>query len=127
MRNEEDRKVREGVDPLSVKVIGQRLCHFRKAVGMTRAAAAEKLHVSYTTIANIERGKILPPASLLYSLTVKLGLNSNWLLTGCGPMTIKKAGIYRELERLMQVPEVETYLLDRLEDIKAHFKDDNET
>jgi transcriptional regulator with XRE-family HTH domain len=111
-----------GVDPLSLKVIGQRLCQFRKAMGMTRAAAAEKLHVSCTTIANIERGKILPPASLLYTLTVKLGLNSNWLLTGCEPMAIKKAEIYWELERLMQVPEVETYLLNQLKEIKTHFK-----
>ncbi len=103
------------------KMIGQRLRQFREAAGLNREDLANSLMASQSTIVNMERGISSPRTDYLYLLYIKFGLNINWLLTGKGPMNTKVTEIvekYPELVRLMQVPQVETFIRSALEDVK---------
>jgi transcriptional regulator with XRE-family HTH domain len=103
------------------KKIGRRLRQFREAAGLNREDLANTLKVSQATVANMERGIVSPKTGYLYLLYIKFGLNINWLLTGNGPMNTKITGIlekYPELVRLMQVPQVETFIRSALDDVK---------
>lgn len=56
----------------------------RQILGKTQSAFAEMLSVGQSTIADIERGRILPSSRVLTTLRIELGVNLNWIFTGEG-------------------------------------------
>lgn len=64
--------------------VGARLRTFRKEIGLTGTALAERLGTSQSFISDIERGRSGPSGDVLTALARDFGLNVSWLLTGIG-------------------------------------------
>lgn len=62
--------------------------------GITQIDLAKQLGISKTTLNNYVQGK-LPTVPILYALSVRLSVSSDWLLSG----TLGEAGSLGEMER----------------------------
>lgn len=65
--------------------LAQRLQLVRSHFGYTQAQMAEKIKVKYRSWQDYERGKNIPGGKVLEGIAL-LGINTNWVLTGHGPM-----------------------------------------
>lgn len=61
---------------------GERLIQARERLGMDRAAFANALSLSKSTLANWERGATEPPLSKLTEFAEVLGVSLDWLISG---------------------------------------------
>lgn len=66
--------------------IGDRLRHALDLMGVRINEAAEKAGIPYRSMQNYLRGEREPGAEALTAITARLGISSDWLLTGEGPM-----------------------------------------
>ena len=121
------------------KEVGKRLARFRAALGKTQSQLARELKIYQSTVTNIEKGKTFPNLSYLFYLFERYRLDLNWFLSGIGEMFVyeedrsielvsrlpchinrddNRYQKYRELIRLMQVPQIETIMLGKLLELK---------
>ncbi len=68
-------------------VIAERLRAFRLKIGLNQDEAAAKFGIAYSTYKRYEGAKIWPDSEVIAEM-MRVGLNSNWLLTGEGPMLL---------------------------------------
>lgn len=61
-------------------LIGRRLRHLRKKVGLTMVILGEKAHCSQSFISKVESGSIMPSIPMLYRLAAALGVRPSLLL-----------------------------------------------
>lgn len=118
----------------SPEIIGRRFQWFRTNSELSPEALAEELGRPVSFIHDVESGKQVPDEPVLTYLEKTYGLDCNWLLTGHSQSIpwqgykgglppgdvkafLKKAGIpfkrkkdYAELLKLLQVPEVWTFM-----------------
>ncbi len=66
--------------------VGKRLKTWRKQACLTLMQLSKKIHVSQSTLSELENGKALPSAVTLTNLCQCTNLNICWLLTGHGAM-----------------------------------------
>jgi len=132
----------------SRETVGLKFHLFRKAIKVSARKMAEEAGVNQSEIANIESGHTYPKIKFIHFLNRKYALNINWLIANDENMFIdqppvevdsryvSQSGIdpndpryeqHLELIRLLQVPEVETWMLDRLQEIKDMVKDEDLT
>ena len=83
------------------KPVGDRLRIIRELLGYTQREFCDILNVSSTSYAYYEGGDRMIPATTAIILHEKFGVNTNWLLTGKGPIYIGNANneeslIYKE-------------------------------
>ena len=69
----------------------EQLKAIRKQKDMSQADFASYLEVPTSTISNIESGARDIPKNLMKSISQKMGIDANWLLTGDGPMFLSGA------------------------------------
>lgn len=108
------------------KEIGTRFRQFRAAIHKAQYEMAEELHVTQSTIANIEGGKAFPNLTYLRHFYDNYQLDIIWLLTGDNDMFIKRDDSpekYSELLNLLQVPLIEQLINARLIEAKVLLKD----
>ncbi len=84
-------------------LIGDRLKKFRNYLKLTQRSVAETLNCNQATIADYEKGRILPSIKVLYNITENYNLDINWLLTGKGEMFLAESGETSKDERIMQL------------------------
>jgi len=65
-----------------LKMVGQRLKSWRARKGMKGSQLAESIHISRSSLSEIETGKSLPSAQTITRLMKLEGLDIFWLLTG---------------------------------------------
>lgn len=65
----------------------QRLRLIRSQLGFTQKEMAERVNVKYRSWQDYENGKSVPGGKVLGGIAL-LGVNTNWLLTGEGPMRV---------------------------------------
>lgn len=68
--------------------IGQRIKTWRKSLGLTQDAFAQKAELSKATLTGYEIGQRSPGADALGALS-RTGVDLNWLITGSGSMRIE--------------------------------------
>jgi phage repressor protein C with HTH and peptisase S24 domain len=72
--------------------VKERLREARIFLKLSQEALAIEAGSQRTTVAGYENGISLPKSEFLRELSVKFGINPNWILTGQGEMFIKTAG-----------------------------------
>ncbi len=65
--------------------LAQRIQSMRAHLGYTQAEIAARVKVKYRSWQDYESGKSIPGGKALNGIA-SLGINTNWLLTGTGPM-----------------------------------------
>lgn len=80
--------------------IQDRFKEIRNSVGVTQDNFAEKLGVSRSTIAQIERKNNLPTIELIVRIVNIYNISGDWILTGRGEMHIKTNSLEEEGEGL---------------------------
>lgn len=73
-----------------INTIGERLGHFRKAIGISQTEMSNKANLNRSYVTHIETGKSTPSFDFLVKLMDTYNLSIDWLLTGNGPMTLKE-------------------------------------
>lgn len=106
--------------------VGERFRIFRESLGKAQHELAAELHVSQSTIANIERGKAFPNISYLHHFYRFYRLNIHWMLLEQGEMLTKthpRGEKYEDLFNTMQVPIVEELIFAKFIETKAMLKE----
>jgi transcriptional regulator with XRE-family HTH domain len=83
--------------------IGQRLKDFRKKSRLTQVEFAKALHCSQATIADYEKDRMYPSATILNYIVRTYDINLNWLFTGKGEMIKPVQKKDRIISQLLQV------------------------
>ena len=86
------------------ETIGERLRRARKKAGLTQKQLAEKSGVTQVTISHLETG-ITNKTSQAYELASALGVRTDWLLTGQGPMYPGQGDLVLRKHRITEVRE----------------------
>lgn len=68
----------------------ENLKSIRKELDLSVAKFADKLEMSASTLTGYERGERTPSIKLFTQLSIKLGVNLNWFVSGKGPMFINQ-------------------------------------
>lgn len=124
--------------------VGVKLTIFRKAIKKSREELAGETGFKLKMITAYECGEKVPEIDFLHFLSMKYNLNINWILGGESKMFIKeqpkdidaayvrepllKNGLpfdkkYSELFLLMEIPDVERFIFDKLGEIKTKLRD----
>jgi len=75
------------------QLIGERLASARKRkLSLSQDAIAERLHISRTSVSNIERGKQKAPLSLLYLYCIEIDKDINEIIPSLNEVVTKKTG-----------------------------------
>ena len=122
---------------------GIKLAIFRRAIKKSRTNLAEETGVGLNKIISFELGKSYPGIDFLHFLARKYSLNINWILGGEVDMFVKekpkdvdaayvkkslfKNGLpiskeYVEFFQLMEIPEVEKFIFEKLNEVKSKLK-----
>ncbi|MFZ2853168.1 MAG: helix-turn-helix transcriptional regulator [Rhodocyclaceae bacterium] len=72
---------------LEKKAVGERLKKARTALGLTQKELFVLIEMPVPSLQDYEAGKRMPGGDALASL-IRAGINTNWLLTGKGPMLL---------------------------------------
>jgi len=104
--------------------VKERVRTARNFLKLSQEALAMETGSQRTTVAGYESGISLPRAEFLRELSIKYGINPNWILTGQGDMLneiIKKPPIIEELQKIIDqtVEPIEA----RVSQLEAFLKD----
>jgi len=105
------------------KVLGSRVAHLRKELGLTQAQLAETLGISQQMVASYEVGRRRIPVSMLPSLAHALKVQTDALL-GNETKTRSKRGpasqLQRSIERISELPKPkQRFVIEMLETVLA--------
>lgn len=105
------------------KVLGSRVAHLRKELGLTQVQLAETLEISQQMVASYEVGRRRIPVSMLPSLAQALKVQTDALL-GNETKTRSKRGpasqLQRSIERISELPKPKQRLvMEMLETVLA--------
>jgi len=78
--------------------LSERLKALRKTLRLTQEAMAKALGITFQTYNRYEKGHRIPDGEVLEKIAQTFGVNLNWLLTGEGPMFVKKPHWLEERE-----------------------------
>lgn len=105
------------------KVLGSRVAHLRKELGLTQVQLAETLGISQQMVASYEVGRRRIPVSMLPSLAQALKVQTDALL-GNETKTRSKRGpasqLQRSIERISELPKPkQRFVMEMLETVLA--------
>ena len=105
------------------KVLGSRVAHLRKELGLTQIQLAETLGISQQMVASYEVGRRRIPVSMLPSLAQALKVQTDALL-GNETKTRSKRGpasqLQRSIERISELPKPkQRFVMEMLETVLA--------
>ena len=105
------------------KVLGSRVAHLRKELGLTQVKLAETLGISQQMVASYEVGRRRIPVSMLPSLAQALKVQTDALL-GNETKTRSKRGpasqLQRSIERISELPKPkQRFVMEMLETVLA--------
>jgi transcriptional regulator with XRE-family HTH domain len=72
------------------KEIGMRMRKIRKALGYTQEKMVSNFNIGRANYSRIEKGEVLPNASVLNTLRTKFNVSLDWLIANCGKMFVKE-------------------------------------
>lgn len=78
-------------------MLGLRIACLRHSFGLSQAALARELNISPSALGMYEQGRRSPPQDILIALSRRLGVSTDYLLTG----RISGQGDYAALEELL--------------------------
>ena len=95
-----------GVEGVDFRAMGMRIRVRRKELGLTQGELAKKLDISMVYVSAIERGEKVPSLQTFIQLSVAMGLDVDYLLTGRKQFCDgKDCPLYRELSDALRVYE----------------------
>lgn len=76
-----------------METVGDRLLIFINKIGLSRNDIAKEADVVFSTVSNYLEKDELPGPKFLTHLVRRYRLNVDWLLSGCGPMSLAEAEV----------------------------------
>lgn len=81
--------------------LGERIRYIREQLGKTQKEFADMLGIDVQTISCYERGKLIPRPKKLNLIATKCKVNTSWLLSGLGAITISDDTTQEELQEVL--------------------------
>jgi transcriptional regulator with XRE-family HTH domain len=97
--------------------IGSHVRTKRKALGLTQDQLAHELGVTHQHISRIEGGQVVPSLDVLVNLSRKLGVTTDFLLTGQDTTPLDAVGAIRAEPRLS--PTAKRHLIGVLNELRS--------
>ena len=63
-------------------MLGKRIAHLRRQVGLSQAELAGRLHISPSAVGMYEQGRREPPRDILVNMAQEFGVTVDYLFTG---------------------------------------------
>jgi transcriptional regulator with XRE-family HTH domain len=105
------------------KVLGSRVAHLRKELGLTQVQLAETLGISQQMVASYEVGRRRIPVSMLPSLAQALKVQTDALLGNETKIRSKRGSasqLQRSIERISELPKPkQRFVMEMLETVLA--------
>jgi transcriptional regulator with XRE-family HTH domain len=94
--------------------IGLRMRKIRKALGFTQEKMVSHFNIGRANYSRIEKGEVLPNATVLNCLRTQFGVSLDWLIAECGHMFVRS----EDQDRAKKTPDRKVDLSNCSEEIR---------